>query len=591
MPSYMTGAHERNSWRFQFPAPADMSQRAELAASVAVVAFLIQLVFAQVTLVLVICLAVISRLSRWRPLWLAVPGAASVAWLLAIGVRPALAGFLAGGSRLLSLLDRHDALAVKAKDLSDMVAGWRRWIPSQLPIALIAATAQAAILSVLPGRTPAKLPYRSGALVAGRSAYLAATLRRGELATCDGCCLGIVPGTGRRAAVSWPEAEAGVLCAGQDAAAVSATGRDIALAAIQHRKTVVIIDLAGDAESAMTHRRRRSRADFIESECAAIGAPSLRFGWRSAHYDPFSSASPARATSLTMAMIDWTGVAHARQLFCANYLNAVFAVLASSRPDQAGRERPEGAVIDEVVRLMAPGALRARLAQMRGPSLAAGPLAAKVADLARQLEADQATLTPMVAQLAELSSAALAQLVRPRADEAPISIAAALAGREVVLFCLDRPVLGEPAAMIARLVVADLIEAFASRSDLDSRADCLVWINGCEAIDRRQLAALIALGERTGTSVVLGTALGSAAALIAADVNVVAVRGPSPAGFTSPPDGQALLAPDPAGLSAPIQDEMAEVLGKFHAAGCPDALTLAVRGPRRRLLAGCKVVR
>jgi len=577
-----------------------MPQRADLAASVAVGAFLTQLIFAQLTLALVICLAVISKVSRWRPLWLAVPATAGVAWLLAVGIRPATAGYLAGGGRLLSLLAHQDTLAVKARAFGAMLAGWRRWLPGQLPLALVGATAQAVILS-LPGRIAAKLPYRSGALVAARSAYLAATLRRGELATCDGCCLGIVPGTGRRAAVSWREAEAGVLCTGQDVAEVSATGRAFVLAAIQHRKTVVVIDLASDEESDATHGRRGSRADRIESECGAAGAPLLRFGSgahqggrsfrRSAHYDPLSGAGPARATSLTMAMIDWTGVAHARQPFCANYLNAAFTVLAMSRADAAGADLRGGAVLDELVRLMAPGALRARLAQMRGRSRAAGLLAGRVGELSRQLEADPVALALMAAQVAELSAAALSQLLRPAADRASISIAGALAGREVVLFPLDRRVLGGSAAMIARLVVADLINTLVGCGELGGRTDCLVWINGCEALDRRQLAALVALGERTGTAVVLGTVISSAAAALAADVNVVAVRGASPAGLAAPPAGQSGLAPGSAGPPAPTQGELADALARFHAPGCSDALTIAVRRPSRRLLAGCEVVR
>jgi hypothetical protein len=600
MPSFMTGAQQRNSWRFRFPAPADMPQRADLAAIVAVVAFLTQLIFAQLTLALVICLAIISKVSRWRPLWLAVPATAGVAWLLAIGIRPATAGYLAGGGRLLSLLARHDTLAVKARALGAMLAGWRRWLPGQLPLALIVATAQAAILS-LAGRMAAKPPYRSGALVAGRAAYLAATLRRGELATCDGCCLGIVPGTGQRAEVSWREAEAGVLCTGQDVAEVSATGRDLVLAAIQHRKAVVVIDLASDEESDATHGRCTSRADRIGRECATAGAPLLRFGSgarqagrscrRGAHYSPLSSAGPAQATGLTTAMIDWTGVAHARQLFCVNYLNAAFAVLALSRADPAGADLRDGAVLDELIRLMAPGALRARLAQMRGRSRAAGALAGRVAELSRQFEADPATVAPMAAQLAELSAAALSRLLRPAADQASISIAEALAGREVVLFPLDRRVLGGSAAMIARLVVADLINTLAGCGDLGGRIDCLVWINGCEAIDRRQIAALVALGERTGTAVVLGTVIGSAAAALATDVNVVAVRGASPAGLAAPPAGQSGLAPGSAGPPAPAHDELADMLARFHAHGCSDALTISVRRPNRRLLAGCELVR
>ena len=608
MPPYMTGAQDRNSWRFRFAVPADVSQRGDLTATVALVAFLAQLIFAQLTLATTICLVIIGKVSRWRRLWLAVPAAVGVGWLLAAGVRPAMAGYLAGGSRLIGLLARHDTLGAKAKDLSDMLAGWRRWLPGQMPVALIVATAQAAIRS-LPGRMAAEPRYRGGALVAARSSYLAATLRRGEVATCDGCCLGIVADTGRRASVSWQEAEAGVLCAGLNADAVSATGRDLALAAIQHRKTVVIIDLAAEADTGAARR-----ADFIESECAAVGAPLRRLGGPSgrppesprgagpggrppdsprlsAHYDPLSRATPALATSLLMAMIDWTGVAHARRLFCANYLNSALVLLAARRADQARSERLGGSMLSELVELMSPGALRASLVTTRGRPVAASSLATRVAELSMQLESDPATLAPMAVQLAELSAAALAQLIRPAGNEVPISVAAALAGREVALFSLDRAVLGRPATMIARLAVADLIESLGERSDLGSRTDCLVWINGCQEIDRRQLSALIALGERTGTAVVLGTALGSAAARIAADVNVVAVRGASPAGLSMPPTAQPGPESGAAGPPAPGHDEMADVLARFHEPGCPDWLSFAVRRPSRRLVACCRARR
>lgn len=550
-----------------------MTRRDDLAAIVAVVAFLAQLIFAQCTVALVICLVIVGRMSRWRPLWLAAPAAAGLGWMFVIGVRPAVAGYLAGGSQVLALV-AHGSLGGKAKALSDIVATWRLWLPGQVPVALVAAAAQAAILAVLPGRAAIRRPYRPGAVTAARSGYLAAALRRGEVSTCDGCCLGIVPGTGRPAAVSWREAEAGVLCASEDAAAMSAIGRDLALAAIQHRKTVVVIDLAGERA-----------AGLIEPECQAAAAPLRRFDGRNVLYDPLAAARPARGTSLAMAMIDWTGIPHARQLFCANYLNAAFALLAAGRAAQAPMA---GTTLDELVRLMRPGALRARLAQVHGSHRAAGPLAAQVAEFSVQLDADGSILAPVASQLAELNSATQAGL-RRSADQAPISLAAALADREVVLFPLSRLAPGRPGTMIARLVVADLIEHLADRSDLGSRADCLVWINGCEAIDARQLAVLVALGERTGTAVVLGTAIGAVAAGLAADVNVVAVRGVSPAQLAAPSADQP--ASQQLGLPDPHHDEMAEVLARLHAQGGREALSFRVLRPRPRLVAGCKVVR
>jgi hypothetical protein len=574
MPSYVTGAQERNSWRFHIPAPGDMSQRDDLAAVVAVVAFMAQLIFAQFTLALVICFIVVGKLSRWRPLWLMVPAGAGFVWVLGIGVKPAFAGYLAWAGQLVKLIAGQGAVGGKVEVLRDLLTGWRLWLPRQAPVALVIAAAQVGAIGRLPGRRVGERHYRRGALVVMRCGYLAATLRRGELATRDGCCLGIVPSTGRRAAISWQEAESGVLGVGQDADAVAAIGRDLALAAIQHRKTVIIVDLAGDATS----------AGDVESQCAAVAAPLQRFGGRNADYDPLSTARPARATSLVMAMIDWAGVTHARQLFCANYLNAAFTVLEASRAGAMTRA-DRGAVLEELVRLMSPGALRGRLIRLPGSQQADRLLAARVAELSGQLDVDPAVLVPVVTQLAELSSATAGQLRRPPADGSSISLVAALAARDVVHFPIGRPMLSQPALMIARLVVADLIENLAVRIDHGSRADCLVWINGCEGIDRRQLAVLVALGERTGTAVVLGTAVGPVAASLAADVNVVAVRGASPPALTAQPASES-----PGPLPLP-PDGLAEALARSHAPGRPDVLSFGVRQPQARLVAAGKAVR
>jgi hypothetical protein len=312
-------------------------------------------------------------------------------------------------------------------------------------------------------------------------------------------------------------------------------------------------------------------------------------------------------------MIDWTGSTHARQLFCANYLNAAFTVLAARQSHAEADTAGTGAVLDELVRLMTPGALHARLAQTRGSRQTAGPLAAQVAELSVQLDADRSILWPAVSQLAELNSAVQAGLRRPLADHCPISLAAAFADRAVVLFPLRRLAPDRPARMVAKLVVADLIENLAERSDLGSRADCLVWINGCEAVDPRQLAVLVALGERTGVAVVLGTALGAAAARLATDVNVIAVRGDSPAQLADRADradragrsgrsgrsgraehsGQVAdqAVPDPVGWPDPRRAQLADALTTLHLPGCREALSFDVLRPRPRLVAGCKVVR
>jgi hypothetical protein len=483
MPSYMTRAADRNSWRFRNLAPSEMTQHGDLRAALAVLVLLAELAFAQVTLVLTTWLLLAGRLTRWRPHWLAVPAAAGLAWVLAVGAKPAAAGFVATGDQILRLLARHGTLPERFERLRVALADWRTWLPRQIPVALIAAAAQAAVAAQL-GQATRRWAYRPGWLVAARNRYLTATLRRGELGTAGGCCLGIIERTGSRAEIFWPEAEGGVLCTGQDPSAVLATGLDLAVGAIQHRKTVIVIDLSGGT---MSGAARGSDADPIGFACQDAGAPLRRLG-------------PAQLGELDAQVRSQPGL------------------------DRLARDR----------------LVHQRLALGRaGDSHATPP------------------------------------------GPVPASLNTALAAREVVHMPLDRRTSGRSVAMIARLALAGLIEILSERSELGGRVDCLVWINGCEALEYRQLAGLLALGERTGTAVVLGTTNGSVAATLVADVNVVAVRGASPVELARPlPDR------DDRAHSA-----LADALADFHGPGCREVLSLRVGGPHGRLVAGCKVAR
>ena len=508
-------------------------RRRDFAAGLAVVVLLTQLAFAQITLALAICYLLIGRLSRWRPHWLLLPAAAGVAWLLAAGPWRSGAGYLAGGSHLIGLLAKGGTVPARLGHLTAAFTGWQRWLPRQLPIALVAAAVEAALLE-LPGRAARSSRYRRGVLVLARCRYLTMVLRRGELATQDGCCLGIIETTGARAEMTWREAEAGVLCLSQDAAAVSATGRDLVLAAIQHRKAVVAIDLNGGS---------LLLAGQLGPACAQVNAPLRRFSWQADSFDPITDADPAKAASLVLAMIDWTGAGHSRRLLCTSYLEAALRVMALARtaspsprspsprspsPISTARSVP---LIDELTGLLAPGALQLRLADLSRQTPARGELAAKVAELAGQLGGDYSVLAPVAGQLAELARDLAPRPADPDSSGEPITIIRALARREVAYFSLDRPVHGRPAEMMARLVIASLTDALAERCDLGIGCDALVWVDGCESVDPRQLAALTSLGARTGTSIVLGTTVASAATALAPEVHVIAVRGSAPPGL------------------------------------------------------------
>jgi hypothetical protein len=408
MPDYITEPESRISSRFGQFSPSDVFPGRDLAAGLAVVAMAGQLVFAQATLLIAICCLAVGRISRWRPSWLFLPAIAGFCWLLVIGGRAAAAGYFAAGSLVVRHLAWQGSLLARLGRLHGIAENWQHWLPGQVPVALIGAAAETALIGLFTGRSRGG-QYRPGALVVARSWYLAATLRRGEVATRDGCCVGIDAASGTRASITWRAAESGVLCTSSDQAGAAKTGHDLLLAGIAHRKAVIAIDLTGTG----------AIGKCIEAECAKAGAPLQSFAAGCAHYHPLAAAG--------------------------------------------------------------------------------------------QLE--QSRASPFWRLLA--------------AGQEEINLEQVLAERRVAYFRLAEAA-RRPASMIARLVVADLAEKLADRSDLGGRYDCLVWINGCEVIEAGQLGVLVGLGERTGTSVVLSTSDWTAAAELAAQVSLVAVRGTGP---------------------------------------------------------------
>jgi hypothetical protein len=613
MPSTMTSAAERVSWRARYLA-LHAAPRSELAAGVAVTALLAHLLLAQLTLPLAICFMIVGRFTRWRPSWLVVPAATGLAWAATVGIRPAVAGYLAGGGQVIRYLTTGSSPALaRLAHLPEAFQGWPHWIPGQIPGALIVAAAETAGLTALgktgQGRAASQhrragphQQYRPGVIVAARRRYLTAAIRRGEVATSDGGCVGIADRTGERAAISWQEAQSGVLCTGQDATAVAATALDLVTAAIQRRKAVIIIDLAS---------RAADLAGPIARACACAGAPLRRFGGLAGCYDPVGSgcadADPARAAALTLAMLDWSAVSQARQRSCEDIVHAVLAVIAGTVRGHAGQPV---AVLDELAGLLQPATLRARLRLLPGQHSGHDALTRQLSDLARQLDADPDAARPVTSQLTGLRAAALGHWLQP--GQGSISLRRVLAERQVALFALDRSVHGRSATMIARLVAADLIATLTHASADPGSADCLIWINGCEAFEPRQLAALIEAGGAAGTAVLLGTAAGPAAGRLVGQVNAVVVRGPAPpavarvlsAAPAAVPDwttgeepGQ--ITPDQiigsgAGLAPMVslsQESSTGWLADALLGQRPDALSVLVRSPRQRLLACCRAVR
>jgi hypothetical protein len=589
MPAPALGAPERMPRPSGFLVPASTPRRTELVAVAALAALLLHVLFAQLTLVLAIIFTAVDRLARWRPQWLAVPAAAGLIWALAIGAGRAAAGFTAGPGRAAAYLASAVGHPTALVHLSRGFAGLPGWLPGQLPLALIAGSAEAALAGAVwrlrRSRAGAPVTARPGLAVAVRRRAARSALARGEVLTLSGVSLGLDPATGRRASITWPEAERGVLITGASEAALAACGGALALAAIRRRKAVIMIDLTDG----------RDIAGRLPAACAAAGAPLLAFGGAGQRsYEPYRGGHPARAASLVAAMIDWSAVSDVRRRACAAYLADACAVVAAAPAD------PRLPLLDDLAGLLQPDALRARAGLVPGYHPRREMLLDRADVSAKVLAGDPGATRAAAEQLTRVRGSALGHWLCPARPQAPaISLGPAMRERAVVTFTLDQAVHGRSAAMIAALAVADLLAILAELQAMAVRTDCLVWISGCEALPAARLAQLARRGRQAGTAVLLTTTSAAAAAALAADTGVVVTRGPAdpvvaqqmaaladpPARPAAPADGAPPAGAGPLGLKGSQQAGTGGPAGRS-----PDALALLVTGTPGRYLPACEAV-
>ena len=502
-----------------------------LAAALAVAVLLLHLLFAQVTLALVLIGLVSGRLARWRPSWLSVPAAAGIAWIADLGPRRALAGFAAGPRQVAGLLAGVAGHPGRLARGPAVLAGAGHWLPRQLPVALVLAAAETAVVGYaaarLAGRPPA---YRPGLMAAARRRSVAGALAAGAVVTRDGAGLGLDQASGRRAEISWSQAARGVLAVSADPQAAARVSFPVAAAAARRRMTVIVIDLTGSSWL----------ADSLAGVCAAAAAPLRRFSPAGpAWYEPFRSHPPPRAAALAIAMVSWDGTTPRQREAGQRYLADVFAVLAAGPPPAA--------VLDALVALLDPAALRAAMAAVPGHLRHRAALAGRVASSAAALEADPALGPALAGQLQRLRASGPGRwLSAPPAGPAPASsprpgaerrddrtarapqvirLGEAVRDRSCVLFSPGRG--GEASDMAGRLAVADLTTVLTGLRDQELRGDCLAWVHGCEAVDRPSLAALLGLGPATRTAVLLSTSSPAAAASLAPEAGLVVSGGPA----------------------------------------------------------------
>jgi hypothetical protein len=299
MPPAVPHPPEHSPRRARYLVPLGTPRRSELLAALATAAVLAGALFAPLALLLTGAFHAVSKLSRWRPVWLAVPAICGAVWLLATGPGTATAA-LAAAMRSVAALLSH--LALKPAALGRLRIAQGRGLPSQFPVAIILAAGAAAVawwvrwLHTDEWDLP---PVRPGLASFCRRRWTAASVRSGGVVTRDGACLGVDRVTGRPVALSWRDAGAGVLVTGAARAPVLASGWQLVHAAVRRRKPVFVVDLAGSPQL----------PGMLAALCTATAAPLQVFGeGAAARYEPGQSLTAEELAVLRASPLGrWLG--------------------------------------------------------------------------------------------------------------------------------------------------------------------------------------------------------------------------------------------------------------------------------------------
>jgi len=565
MPAEPVSAAERAPRRARYVIPRDTPRRGEFLAAIGIALIVLHVIFAQLTLVLAVVFIGVTKVSRWRPAWLAVPAAAGLVWTLAIGPAAAAAGFIAGPARVASYLGGIFGHSGRLLHLGVAYTDMGHWLPRQLPIALMAGAAEAAIAAWLDWLHTDEWdirPARPGGIVAIRRAVVTRSVRSGGVVTRNGACLGVDELSGAPAGLSWPELAGSVLVTGAARSGTTTSSFQLVHAAVRLRKPVIVVSLGGGTDL----------AGPLAAVCAVAGAPFYEFSAAGpASYEPFRYGSPARRASLVTAMLNWSGtIDHYRRSFAA-YLTDVFELIEAAPAD------PRIPVLDDVAHLLDPLTLAARLEQVP----AHHPRRAQIAERARvsvsQARADPALLTTASSQLADLRASPLGRWLRPAgsAARAHIDIGRIVRERAAVLFSLGSARHAGAAARLAWLVGQDILAADEDLCDIGIDGDGLAWFDHCEGLPQPMLRDLISRGAGAGLPVVLTTTSARAGAGVADLVNALVIHrmpdagsadrfaactgerlvpepgtGPPPAGPSAGPAGREASGAGPAGAAS-----------------------------------------
>jgi hypothetical protein len=513
MPAEVVTEAEEMPRRARYLLPRGLPRRGEILAACVVLVVLAHVLFAQLTLVFAAVFFLITKMTRWRLSWLTVPAAAAVGWTAAVGPRAAVAGFTDGPRRVTSYLGASGHQVSHLLHFTPAFAGIATWLPRQLPLALLIGAAEAAVAGWLSWlhtdewNVPAARP---GLIVAARRAATVRAIRTGGVVTRDGGCLGVVAGSGARVALSWAEAAGGIAVCGSAEQDVLTSSFQLVHAAVRRRKPVLAVDLTSDPDL----------PGKLAAVCAEAGAPLQVFGddrARPACYEPFRHGDPAWRASLIMAMASWDGPGRQYRRSCAAYLEDVFELLDAAPGD------PRVAVLDEVIHLLNPIAMRARMEYVPAAYPRRDALAERARVSVSLINAEPATTAQLAQQLRDLRASPFGRWLRPpgRGPVTEIDLGHAVTERAVVLFRLGEAERTASSAMLTRLVCQDLLAAGAALSGIGVDGDGIVWLAECGLLPRQCVTDMIARGEGTGLPVLAATTSPQAGAELAELANVV----------------------------------------------------------------------
>ena len=409
--------------------PPGTPRRGEVVAALTLRWIAAHLLLAQLTLLLAVAFGLIGRATRWRPAWLAVPAAAGLVWVLAIGPRAALAGFTAGPRQVLGYLAGDGRLTRPGcATWSRGYAGLAGWLPRQAPLALLAAAAEAAAawwLRWLHRGDGASAPPRPGLAALARRQFTVWSVQKGGVVGRAGVVLGVDWPSGRPAEVPWRAAERGVLVAGGAARdgglPVRARGHPAAQAGARGRP--------GRATRAWPRRWPPSaRKPARRCTCSATARPGL--------LRPAARRRPGPERG--------PGAGHGRLGRGRQARPGAPAPATCTTCSRCWPPRPAirgSRCWTRSIHLLSPDALWARLRQVPPDHPRRAPAGRAGQDRRPSLlTADPATGAFLASELAGLRAAPLGRWLRPAAaaGEDQISLAAAVRDRAVVLFSLHQ---------------------------------------------------------------------------------------------------------------------------------------------------------